>query len=85
MFLPDNSDIERFRHIWQVQCATASNKDNDWVQVYKQTVEGKINFVGMVYGYKSQRYQYAVGQYETCYDIKDFVESRSWLDVPYQF
>jgi RNA-directed DNA polymerase len=78
-------DIERFRHIWQVQCATAAAKENDWVQAFKQTVEGKINFVGMVYGYKSERYRYAAGQYETCYDVADFVESRSWLDVPYQF
>jgi RNA-directed DNA polymerase len=78
-------DIERFRHIWQVQCGTGADKETEWVQQFKQAVEGKINFTGMVYGYSSERYQYAASRYETCYDVNEFIESRSWLDVPYQF
>jgi RNA-directed DNA polymerase len=78
-------DIERFKHIWQVQCGVSQTNETAWVQTFKQAVEGKLNFVGMVYGYNSDRYQYVARQYEQCFDIEEFLESRSWLDIPYQF
>lgn len=78
-------DIDRFKHIWQVQTATSQYKETEWVEQFKRAVEGKINFVGMVYGYRSERYQYAAGLFEQCFDTDEFIESRSWLDIPYQF
>jgi RNA-directed DNA polymerase len=78
-------DMERFKHIRQVQCSIAGAGETVWVETFRKALEGKINFVGMVYGYKSDRYQYIAHQYEDCYEVETFMESRSWLDIPYQF
>ena len=76
-------DLERLQKTVEVSTMLEGNRTADFIKRYKQQVHGKINFIGMIRGYRDEMYQKYIEQYEQAIDPEVEVLSLHWMDFPY--
>ncbi len=70
----------------EVKYATGTRTYEQWLEKFMQHIEGKINFLGQVYGNHHEHYRNAVQQYHQALEEPDDLETmQNWLDFPYHF
>lgn len=79
------ADILRLKHSLEVHQAFQPNSKTNWLEEFELQVTGKINFISMVYGTKSQTVQYFNNKLNDAYKTADYLQSRNWLDFNYQW
>jgi hypothetical protein len=55
----------------------------DWVRKFKEHLDGKLRFLQMIYGCRSEVYKKMSGLYTDAFNTKPFVESFNWNSFPY--
>lgn len=80
-----DNDIRRLKHTLELNQKCCDRDSVQWTNKLKQALQGKINFVGLIYGYESPEYQKKMIRFEEAQKAEEMHESLSWLDFPYQF
>lgn len=79
-------DIADYASTKALYCRYAGYKNREkTIRRIEQMIAGKINFIGMVYGYDSKQYRKYINRYNNILATVYEEEARSWLDFPYQF
>jgi RNA-directed DNA polymerase len=80
-----DKDIVRLKNVLEFEARAPFAKATEWIIKLEQHVNGQVNFLGMVYGYKSPEF---ISRRLKADEVlqKDYKpESLSWLNFPYQF
>ena len=79
------TDILRLKHLLEVHQAYQPNSKTNWLEEFELQINGKINFITMVYGKNSEVVQYFNRKIADAYKTGDYLESRTWLDFNYEW
>lgn len=79
-----SQDIKRLSRTMETSIIMIGEQHADFVKNFQKQVLGKINFIGMVHGAGSEKYQQYFGDYDQA--IHPDIERLSlrWMDFPYQ-
>ena len=76
-------DVERFRHIMEFSVVTHNGTSKEWVQYFKEYLQGKIRFLQMVQGHRHPDVQRMNDLFSNACNTRSFEESFSWSNFPY--
>jgi RNA-directed DNA polymerase len=83
-FLKDlEGNLKRFKHVMEFSSVTKAQTPDDWIEQFKEHLQGKLRFLQMVYGHRHPVTVKMKNMYEDAYNTLPFVESFSWNDFPY--
>ena len=78
-----SKDLKRLKYMVEAAIIVKQNQDNEIVRKYKQEVRGKINFIGMIEGYRSPQYvEYSKKMEEALHPIEEQLFNR-WTHFNY--
>jgi len=79
-----DKNTQKLATIMEIKYATGTPTYEAWLEKFIQHIEGKINFLSMVYGNYHPHYIKAVNQYHNAIEEPDDLEiMQDWLDFPY--
>jgi len=89
--LPENylpllhTEIERLKTTLQVEGRYRTGMSYRKLKLFKQELQGKINFAGMALGNEHEKTKEASQRYDDALQAAENFESANWLDIPYIF
>ena len=80
-----DEDIIRFKNSIELNAKYNENYNNKLLNKTEQIINGKINFIALVYGENSKEFNYYYSNFVQAQNSYESIESINWLDIPYQF
>lgn len=80
-----SQDIRRLEHTIEASTMIKGEKRTGFVKEFQQQVLGKVNFIGMILGEGSEKYQKYYGEYDHAINPDIDKLSMRWTDFPYNF
>jgi RNA-directed DNA polymerase len=77
------ANLKRYKHVLEFTSVTNARYPKDWIDQYKDLLEGKLHFLQMVYGHQHPLVKRIDSMYKDAYNTKPFMESFSWNNFPY--
>lgn len=83
-FLNDlEKNLRRFKHVLEFSAVSVSGVSGEWIDNFKQHLQGKLRFLQMVYGCNSPVYNKMSHLFADAFNTKPFAESFNWNNFPY--
>ena len=93
VLLPQNyfdelsSWLDKLKTVIEIKCLSGNFKQHEkWLKKFLQQIEGKLQFIAMIYGDDSEKYLQWFDKYQEALEPSDNIggfESSSWLKFPY--
>lgn len=77
------SNLERYKHVLEFSAVGKGRNSVEWIGQFKEYLQGKLNFLNMVYGFQHPLVLKMNGLYQDAYNTRPFIESFNWNDFPY--
>ncbi len=76
-------DLQRLKSIYEATLLTNQFEDNPLLKKFKQEVQGQVNFIGMVEGYRSPIFKDYLNRYHQALEADEELFTMRWTNLSY--